>query len=130
LADTSVPKAANDKVGIIYVKNNRELLRPKNVERIAKELAELPTPSREIINWLADMLFIDFEGIILWPNGKEFKIGDEDLDRVFDNDTVSRWLRSLRQFADKPVVQTAPSTLAERYRLLDAALQIKKINAA
>lgn len=121
--DRSLFEAANDNVGILYVKNNRELLRPENITKIAVSLAVLPVSSREIINWIADTLFIRFEGIILWPNGEQFEIGDDDLDRIFDTPTVARWLRSIRQFADKPAKQTAPLALAERYRLLDVALQ-------
>jgi len=116
-------EAANDNIPVLYVKNNRELLRPENITRIALELRDIPYSSRAIINWVADSLFIRFDGIILWPNGKTFEIGDEDLDRVFDTPTASRWLRSVRQYAGRSAKQTAPATLADRYRFLDVALQ-------
>ena len=119
----AAPEAANDNIPVLYVRNNRELLRPENITRIAMELRDIPYSSRAIINWVADALFIRFDGIILWPNGEEFEIGDEDLDRIFATPTASRWLRSVRQFAGRPAKQTAPVTLAERYRYLDVALQ-------
>lgn len=122
-ADTPTNEAANDNIGFINVKNIRELLRPENISRIAIEYSKIQVSSREAINWMTDVLFIEFEGIMLWPNGKPFEIGDEDLDRVFYNPTATRWLRSLRANAGKPVLQFGPLALAERYRFLDIALQ-------
>lgn len=117
-------QAANDNVGIVYVKTDRELLRRENIQRIAKGIAALPVTSPEVINWIADTLFIHFEGIILWPDGKLFEIGDDDLDRIFDNPTATRWLRSVRQHANRPFSQIGSPALAERYRMLDVAFEI------
>lgn len=115
--------AANDNVGVIRVLSKRQLLRRDLYSNLAKRVAALDMPSREIPNWMADTIY-GFRGAILWPDGRPFTLGDEDIDNAFGNDGSFRWLRSFRARADNPLKQTPQEGLEDRLRLLDVVFQI------
>lgn len=116
-------KAANDNIFPIYVLQDHELRRRNYIQNLAQRIASLPMSSREVPNWMADTIY-QFNGSILWPNGKIFQINDTDIDNVFNNDGSFRWIRDFRRHANIPLVQTPQSRLIPRYRLIDLANRI------
>ncbi|WP_417681677.1 hypothetical protein [Roseibium sp.] len=112
-----------NKFGAIIALKDRELLLRSRYQCLAQRSAAVPISSREFPNWMASVIF-DFNDDILWPNGREFEVGDEDIDKAFNNDGSFRWIRSFRNRAHIPLKQIPHRNLIPRLRLIDLTFQI------
>lgn len=129
ITQTSALEAANDNIKPIYVLGDRQLLRRDYIGFLAQHIATVPVSSREVPNWMADIIY-GFMGDILCFDNRPFEIRDEDIDQAFNNDGSFRWIRGFRQHANKPFKQIPQSRLLPRFRLISLAVQINLRNQA
>lgn len=121
---TTIDKQKYEK---IIVLSNLQLLRRDIYQNIAIYVAALPIPSREVPNWIAEKIFW-FEGQILWSDGRNYDVGEEDIDRAFNDDQSFRWVRSFRNRCHIPLKQSPQKRLVSRLRLISLAIQIDMRN--
>lgn len=124
---------SSSRQGKIYVVTNAELGRRTYFRRLAIATAALKTEleisRREIPNWIADAIY-GYDGMILWPSGVVFQVGDTDIDDAFNNDGSFRWLSTFICFADVPPLQAPQRRVFDRLRLIDLAFRIERPDTA
>lgn len=79
---------------------------------------------REVPNFIVDTVF-NFNGPIIYPNGKPYEISDTWIDDAFRNDGSFRWLSDFVGFAGRPPMQTPQKRVLERLRLIDLAFRLQ-----
>ncbi|WP_069095564.1 hypothetical protein [Methyloligella halotolerans] len=100
-----------------------ELARVSHFQRLAIATRALGLSRREIPNWMADVIY-GYRGLITWPGGKAFIVGDDDIDAVFNDDGSFRWLSDFVNFAERAPRQKPQERVIERLRLIDLAFRI------
>lgn len=118
--NTGIDKQKSEKITVL---SNLQLLRRDIYQNIAIYVAALPISSRDVPNWIAEKIFW-FEGQILWSDGRHYDVGEEDIDRAFNDDQSFRWVRSFRNRAHIPLKQSPQKRLVPRLRLISTAIQI------
>lgn len=114
---------ANDNKRTVTVASDEELLRRSHFQRLAVATRALGLSRREVPNWIADTIY-GFRGKIVWPAGKPFEVGDEDIDAAFNDDGSFRWLSGFMRFAEVPPRQNPQRRVLARLRLIDLAFRI------
>lgn len=108
---------------VVIVASDDELSRVSHFQRLAIATRALGLSRREIPNWMADAIY-DYRGLITWPGGKAFVVGDDDIDAVFNDDGSFRWLSDFINFAEREPGQKPQQRVIERLRLIDLAFRI------
>jgi hypothetical protein len=116
-------KPANENSRTIIVASEAELCRRSHFQRLSMATRALGISRREIPNWMADVIF-GFRGRIMWPDGKVFEVGDEDIDAAFNDDGSFRWLSDFLHFASVNPKQKPQERVIVRLRLIDLAFRI------
>lgn len=135
-----VPEAANDN-HFVQLPDDETLRGPAHVNGMARRLAALNIPSRQIPTAIADEIF-GFKGAIQNHVGRPYIIGPVDIDNAFapphhrvgehDDDELSftpdyRWIRYFLARAEKPGTQAAQMRVTSRLRLIELYLQIVEL---
>jgi len=116
-------KPVNDNKRTVIVASDAELLRRSHFQRLATATRALGISRREIPNWIADTIW-GFRGRIVWPDGKPFEVGDEDIDAAFNDDGSFRWLSGFMYFDSTDPKQNPQRRILTRLRLIDLAFRI------
>ena len=107
---------------VITVATLPELLRHSHFQRLAIATAALEFSRRKLIDEIADVLY-EFEGELVWPDGRPFDLPD--IDEAFGGDGSFRWLSDFIRFAARPVHQLPQRRVIARLRLIDLYFRIK-----
>lgn len=118
-----ISKPINDNKRTVVVASDAELLRRSHFQRLATATRSLGMSRREIPNWIADTIY-GFRGRIVWPDGKPFEVGDEDIDAAFNDDGSFRWLSGFMYFDEIDPKQCPQRRILARLRLIDLAFRI------
>lgn len=107
---------------VVAVASLSELMRPSHYQRLAIATAALEFSRRKLIDEISDILY-DFDGKIVWPDGRPFELPD--IDDAFGGDGSFRWLSDFIRFAERPPQQLPQRRVIARLRLIDLYFRVK-----
>lgn len=122
--------AANDNhaPGTLVVACDHALSQKSFVRRLALALKASKLSRRKTLDWMADVIFLQHDTLIIWPDGRIFDVSDTDIDDLFGVD--GRWLSEFIKLADTDLKQRPQKRVLARLRLLDLAFKIARPETA
>lgn len=111
------------KTNFVVVATDDQLRRQSHFQRLAIATKALGLSRRKVPDWIADEIFT-YEGMILEVDGRDFLVGDNDIDAAFNDDGSFRWLSDFLDFANRTSQQAPQHRVLARLRLIDLAFRI------
>ncbi|MEM7652498.1 MAG: hypothetical protein AAF220_04885 [Pseudomonadota bacterium] len=111
----------------IVVAADWELMRPSHNRRTKMAMSAIELSRRKLMNHIAETIHF-FPGVFLWPDGRQYWLGEGDVDDAFGSD--GRYLSSLIKHADILPKQKTQKRVLDAFRILDAYLKAKSPEVA